>query len=351
MRIGVWNTAFLGDTILTLPLLQILRRAYPDAMIDFWVRSSYRELYAEQSDYTSYGYTKKNGLGGLYQLGKEIRKKDYDIWINPHPSYRSTYIMSQSKAKIRLSYTKPYINRIVSSTSIERSATLHEVDRLCSLTDSLGINKQYSLPCYSIPKHIEEEVSRLSSSKSSDSIKSLSFAIGALWKTKRWLPEYFADVMKRAITKGYNVYFVGGGKEEEAILEAILQYSGMGANHPQVYSFLNASLPITACVLRRSTVCCGNDTGLMHLAWIQNIPTIALFGPTVEEQGFYPQSEGSASLGIDIACRPCGKHGSNRCKRVHFECMRELKPTMVWEAIEKAMKSDDVLDKRSLSFS
>ena len=35
LTIGVWNTAFLGDAVLTLPLIQVLREAYPQASIDF----------------------------------------------------------------------------------------------------------------------------------------------------------------------------------------------------------------------------------------------------------------------------------------------------------------------------
>ena len=37
-RIAVWNTAFLGDAVLTLPLIQTLADAFPGSEIDFYVR-------------------------------------------------------------------------------------------------------------------------------------------------------------------------------------------------------------------------------------------------------------------------------------------------------------------------
>ena len=34
MRIAVWNTAFLGDSVLTLPLIRVLKAAWPDAELE-----------------------------------------------------------------------------------------------------------------------------------------------------------------------------------------------------------------------------------------------------------------------------------------------------------------------------
>ena len=335
MRIGIWNTAFLGDTLLTLPLLQVLRTAYPKASIDFWVRSSYCPLYEEQEGYTTYGYSKKSGLSGLRVLGQKISSMKYSVWINPHPSYRSSYIMRESHAPIRISYTSPCINRLLATHVIERNPHIHEVERLLSLTTPLGIAQQYTLPCYALPPSVEEEL--VQQGVADDKI-AISLAIGAMWKTKRWLPEYFGDLVRRSLDEGYIVYLVGGGSEEEAIAQQVLTHAKVRKGE-SVISFLNASLPFTAGVLRKSTVCCGNDTGLMHLAWIQNTPTIALYGPTVSEQGFYPLSVGSKALGIELSCRPCGKHGSHQCKKKHFQCMKELSPQYVWQSIQECIVS------------
>ena len=45
-RIAVWNTAFLGDAVLTLPLIRTLRAAWPDAALDFYVRGGLAPLFA-----------------------------------------------------------------------------------------------------------------------------------------------------------------------------------------------------------------------------------------------------------------------------------------------------------------
>lgn len=342
MRIGIWNTAFLGDTLLTLPLLQVLRKAYPEATIDFWVRSSYCSLYEHQSEYRTYGYSKHDGLLGLYKLGTTIASMNYTLWINPHPSYRSSYIMKSSQAKMRISYSTPWLNIALATHTIHKDSHIHEVDRLLSLTSPLGIAREYTLPCYHIPSYIEEELIKHNIPFSHDGI-SISLAIGAMWATKRWLAEYYGDIVRRSLDAGYRVYLVGGGKEEEAIAEQIRRYACIRKDE-SFFSFLNASLEFTAGILARSTLCCGNDTGLMHLAWIQNIPTVALYGPTTPEQGFAPLSKGSKSLGITLSCRPCGKHGSQYCKKKHFHCMKNLTPLYVWEAIQECIKQRSSLN-------
>lgn len=332
MRIGVWNTAFLGDSILTLPLLQVLRKAYPDGILDFWVRSGYCSLYEEQEGFNTYGYTRAKGLRGISVLGDKIARMQYDIWITPHPSYRSAYIMKRSCARYRISYNRPWVHKICATHTIERTPHIHEVERLLSLSSPLGVPHCYVLPCYTPSERIMQEVYSLLP-KDVHKKPCISLAIGAMWKTKRWLPEYYAEIVRNSVEAGYLVFLVGGGEVEEGIAQYIMQCAGC-TYEVGVYSYINSPLEITAGILAQSTLCCGNDTGLMHLAWIQNIPTIALYGPTASEQGFYPLSIHSRALEVELSCRPCGMHGSHRCKEKHFQCMKNLRPEYVWHAIQ-----------------
>ena len=51
-KIAVWQTAFLGDTVLTLPLLRALKDRYPDAEIHFYVRSGVESIFEGQPEIT-----------------------------------------------------------------------------------------------------------------------------------------------------------------------------------------------------------------------------------------------------------------------------------------------------------
>jgi heptosyltransferase-2 len=52
------------------------------------------------------------------------------------------------------------------------------------------------------------------------------------------------------------------------------------------------------------------------------VPTLAIFGPTTRELGFFPYGTGHRVMQKDLACRPCSLHGTKTCPAGHFLCMR-----------------------------
>ena len=86
-RIAVWNTAFLGDAVLTLPLIQTLADAFPGSEIDFYVRRGLASLFeAHPALHAVYEYDKRriagnNRLSALLKSGRILGGRRYDIWI------------------------------------------------------------------------------------------------------------------------------------------------------------------------------------------------------------------------------------------------------------------------------
>jgi heptosyltransferase-2 len=90
------------------------------------------------------------------------------------------------------------------------------------------------------------------------------------------------------------------------------------------------SLLASAELIGRSALLVTNDSAPLHLASAMNTPTIAVFGPTVPEFGFGPLAEQSMVVGhTSLACRPCDRHGPQRCPLGHWRCMREIMPDAV----------------------
>ena len=75
------------------------------------------------------------------------------------------------------------------------------------------------------------------------------------------------------------------------------------------------------CVLRQCTLVLTEDSGLGHMAWIQRVPTLALFSSSRRDWSA-PQGSWSDCLdSADLECGPCGlfvcKFGDNRCLTRH----------------------------------
>jgi heptosyltransferase-2 len=73
----------------------------------------------------------------------------------------------------------------------------------------------------------------------------------------------------------------------------------------------------------------------MHIAAALDVPTVAIFGPTVKKFGFFPYSKKTIVVEKYLSCRPCGKHGPNKCPENHFGCMNEIFVDEVFEAVRK----------------
>ena len=108
MRIAVWNTAFLGDSVLTLPLVRTLKAAWPDAEVDFYVRGGLASLYEAQPELAHVHACDKRGrdrgLAAMLRQGRAVAEKKYDIWVDAHLSLRSSFMALASRAPVRVGY-------------------------------------------------------------------------------------------------------------------------------------------------------------------------------------------------------------------------------------------------------
>jgi heptosyltransferase-2 len=137
-------------------------------------------------------------------------------------------------------------------------------------------------------------------------------------------------LVRRLVEAGNDV-LVLGGPQDLAIGEAVAAAGGESAA-TAAGAF---DLPGSAALLKRTRALVSGDTGLMHLATAVETPVIALFGPTVEQFGFFPYRAKSAVLQRELSCRPCSAHGGPRCPLKHHRCLQDLQPGDVLEALRR----------------
>jgi len=97
---------------------------------------------------------------------------------------------------------------------------------------------------------------------------------------------------------------------------------------------LVARLPLgpLKALLSRAALVIASDSGPMHLASAAGTPVLALFGSSAPAFGFTPSGARDRVLAVEeLACRPCGVHGRDRCWLGHWRCLRDLRPARVAE--------------------
>jgi heptosyltransferase-2 len=349
-KIAIWNTAFLGDAILTLPLIQSLRLAYPEARLHFYTRRGFADLFREHpalEEVHEYdkgpGASGWKGLAAIARFGRTLEAGKYDLWISCHQSLRSAYLARASRAPRRIGYKSSWFSGLCYTHSVDRRfSSLDEIERLLRLLEPLGIKNLSTWPDICLPEAALLKAGNILELAATQArMPLLGLHPGSVWATKRWPAEYFARIGALAIKKGAVVaLFAGPGEERMAQQTAALMRRELpqGLDHDAAILNLAGSLSLSelAACIRRLDCYVSNDSGPMHLAWAQHVPLVAIFGPTVRGLGFAPRGKNSVVLEQeDLPCRPCGLHGPAECKFAHHRCMRDLGPDKVWPQVEK----------------
>ncbi len=119
-----------------------------------------------------------------------------------------------------------------------------------------------------------------------------------------------------------NDVIVLGGPGDREVAAAIAAAGGGRA----VSAAGEFTLAGTAALLKRVRVVAAADTGVLHLATAVGTPVVGLYGPTVEQFGFFPYHARAAVLQRDLPCRPCTRPWWAKCPLGHHRCLRGTLP-------------------------
>jgi len=337
-RIGIWQTAFLGDAVLTLPLIQAIKANFPEAGLHLFVRAGLEGLFRAQRELASVRPFAKRGsqkgLSAAFLLGRELALEGFDLWISPHTSFRSVLVARSVGAPMRIGYSRPWHNWLAYTHLVDRRFDeLHEIERLMQLALPLGLEPVAPKPRLDLPPEALGRAAEIFAALPPG--PKLGIHPGSTWPTKCWPEEHFAEVARRALDSGAVVLlFAGPGEEGLARRIASVAQSGGHAPGRLVNLAGTLDIPALAACLGRLDACLTNDSGPMHLAWVQDTPLVALFGPTTRQLGFFPRGENSRVLEMSLDCRPCGLHGHAACPDKHHSCMRDITPDRAWDVLK-----------------
>ena len=341
-NILVFNPSFIGDSVLTVPLIKALCQIYPKSRVSFCVRPESKGLFEglpfiyEVISYDKRGSAK--GIKGIKTFAAELKKRKFDLIINLHKSVRSTMLMMLSGCSDVVGFKSAVFSFLFKNT-VNRNMALHEVERNLATLEVLV--KDYSLqkakiiagtPVCFIDNDLAEKT-KFYFNTVSEYKKIIGIAPGSVWATKRYPAESFAAVANMLVQKGYAVALFGSKSDKDALDLFKKHFSG------SYYDFsCNTSLKELPAVLSSLDLFITNDSGPMHIASGAGVPCVAIFGATVPSIGFAPYDNKSVILqDKNLSCRPCRIHGGNKCPKKHFKCMKNISPQSVVQAAEKIL--------------
>jgi len=260
------------------------------------------------------------GLRGFVRLASRLRSTKYDAAYHAQGSARSGALTLAAGIHDRVGFATS-AGRAFYTTRIPPIDNEHHAARLLSLgtRDPLRKVSRRELRPRLYPGAAERAaVDAVLGAADRDSGRPwIALAPGSVWATKRW--PYYAELAE-LLARSARIVVVGAKADRPLAAEITARVGGDAFDATGKLSLL-----ASAELIGRAALLVTNDSAPQHLASAMNTPTLAVFGPTVPEFGFGPLAENAEVMGLDgLSCRPCDRHGPQRCPLGHWRCMRDI---------------------------
>ena len=342
-KILVIRYRFIGDTILTVPFLRNLRKAYPDAQIDVLVGPQSGEV-LEGCPYinklivfdTTRFHKYDRGVGekkSFWSYVSSLRKEQYDTAFVLKRSWSSALLALFIGARTRVGYATEG-RQILLTHSVKHDPHMHEVDSTLTVLQcaSIPVVDRYLESWVSVDE--QNQIESMAKFAQADSEKKRVLIHAAAAHPDKLYPlESWVEVVKILAAQNFLPVFTGAEQDVELYkkLEELSGIKGLnltGKLSLRLSMALYSNLDLAICT----------DSGPAHLAAAAGIPTIALFGPTdpvrwrpytaLASKRTLSSASGQRDLMCeneavyieDLPCRPCNYHKT--C--VDRPCLKDL---------------------------
>ncbi len=315
-----------GDIIHLFPALDVLKKAFPGAELDFVVNPEFAPLLEfspfQVKDIICFERRKLAEFPGcvpeFFRLRSRLRQKKYDAVLDFQGLFRSGVCTFMTRSRVRGGFAAP--REAAAAWFYNRKVALepmHAVERCVRLVEGIfSLERSGEIVYPDLPVSVagKAELPELPA-------RYMVLLPGTRWESKQFPPALFAGVI-RGMKKLFPEmgFVIAGGKSERALGDVI----GEGA----INLAGKTSLPALFELLRGAEAVLGNDSGPLHAAAALRRPVFGFYGPT--EPGLTgPWGECSMPLSNGAACSGCLKRF---CPLERVFC-HEIAPEAVIEKI------------------
>ena len=337
---------FIGDVVLTTPIIRSVRNAFPDAYIAYMGEKNAVSLLEHNpnlNEVIPFDFSKPT-IVEQTRVAWLLRQRKFDLVIDLFNNPRSALLTRVTGARVRVGaerkgrgnlYTiqvrddgKPktaieFHNQFIRAVSIEPTSNKTEI----FLTDDEKREARIYL------QWLDRENNPLDLSKPIVGIHP-----GATWPAKRWMAERFGELADALAAKlGAQILVTAGPNDDEAVAAML------NGSFTNVKVLRGLPLRPLAAILSHCSAYVANDNCTMHIAAAVGTPTVGIFGPGEENIWFpYSRNERHVALRRDVPCHPCHLDFCNRDGNGFMECMKLLSVNEVFNAVETAAGGNKV---------
>ena len=277
----------IGDVAMSVPVIRAFTEQYPNCKITIVSKPFLRPLFDGIPNVSFFAaeVTKNHkGIIGLFRLFLELKKQKITHIADFHNVLRSkilrTLFFLSGKPSVYINKGRPEKKALTRSKNkiFKQLKTTHQ--RYADVLHKLGYPIDLSKPFTLEKKLISKNSITITGLKENTWIGIAPFAA---FKSKIYPTELMEEVIEKLTSKGIKIILFGGGKQEITILNALEKKYSNVQNIAGKMSF-NEELEL----MRSLDLMISMDSGNAHLAAMQQIKTITLWGVTHPFAGFAP---------------------------------------------------------------
>ncbi len=338
MKVLIVRLGALGDIVHAIPVAVALRRAYPDAQIDWVVSAKHREILELVPVLNQRIIVNDRGRssGGVSMMAaiRELRRQRYDIAIDLQGLIKSAVIARLSGARRVLGFNAKYARESFASALYTEqhdpggegmyaaSETRHVVDINLGMLALLGVKS--GPPEFGLQVHQSAAVTKVIEQAGGHFVL---LNTGAAWPNKRWPAARLGELAKRLQdSRGLRSIVLWGPGEQPLADEVVTTARGAAILAPQT------TIADIAALAAAASVMVSGDTGPTHIGSAVGTPLVGIYGPTrPERNGPLGADDASVSRATVCVC-----HHLRECRRERM-CLLDIDVQEVFDAVDRRL--------------
>lgn len=332
-RILISRMKYIGDVVLTTPIIHAVREKYPAAHIAYLGDKKAVSL-LENNPYLdeiiAYDF-KRPDILEQSRIILALRKRKFDVFVDLYSNPRTAMLAWASGAWMRIGKDvrgrgKVYTHRISGYTPFTSAVECHYM-----YVKPLDVEAKYKKTEIFITEEEKREARIFLTHQGVDLTKPIvTLHPGATWVNKTWMKERFAELIDLMRAKLNVEILISPGPRDQNLLN-YLTNNTMG----KVFSLPILPLRQLAAMLSLSRVFVTNGTGPMHIGVAVGAKTIGIFGPDPVEAWFpYSAEDGHKAIFKKIECLPCHLSQCPREGDGFIECMKLITVKDIFDEVK-----------------
>jgi lipopolysaccharide heptosyltransferase II len=314
----------IGDAVLLAPAINSLKKIYPDCHITILAEQRNADVFSLLP-----GIEKVLCYDRPNEFIQALRGR-YDVMVDTEQWYRLSAVVARLvRAPVKIGFDTNDRRRMFTH-SIPYDLNAYEPDNFLALLNPLGVDSQRD------PETVSLSLPPQSVSRAGQWLQTLNsdpFVVifpGSSIPEKCWGTERFIQVSRQIAGYGFKTVVVGGRKDRA---DGNVIAGAGGLNLAGM-----TTLAESAAVIARSGLVVSGDSGVLHLAAGQDVPTVSLFGPSSVAK-WAPRGDKHIVLSKKLSCSPCSKFGTTPPCTIEARCMRDITVDEVVNAVTMLLTS------------